>query len=175
MSNHTLLTIGAFLILSTILLGFYELLAATGNQLTDSQDLILGTTVTESYIELAQGLAFDQLTDTSNAAIGNPSALTTIDHLGPDESAENSIGTFNDFDDFNRFQVEKTATGTNKRFTTTFRVYYVNPNNVGLVSTSQTFVKRLDLKTWRSYPPSANGGAVDTVRMSIALGYFHFD
>jgi hypothetical protein len=175
MSNHTLLTIGAFLVLSTILLGFYQLLAATGEQLTDSQDLILGTTVSESYIELAQGLAFDQRTDTSNVAIGNPSALTDIGLLGTDGTGEISIATFNDFDDFNRFSVEQIATGTNKRFTTTFRVYYVNPNDLSSVSTMQTFVKRLDLKTWRSYPPSASGASVDTVRMSCVLGYFHFD
>jgi len=175
MSNHTLLTIGAFIFLSTILVSFYRLMASTGDDVGNAQDMILAATISTSYIELAQGLAFDERTDTTSAAIGNPSALTIAGKLGPDGGGEDSIAAFNDFDDFNGLVVEKTPTGTNKRFKTRFSVSYVDPNNVDAISTTQTFVKRLDLKTWRSYPPADAGIPIDTLRMSIGMGYFHFD
>jgi hypothetical protein len=174
MANHTLLTIGAFILLTSILLGFYQLLGSTGDDITNAQDLILATTIATSYIELAQGLAFDEFTDSTNAAIGNPSAMTPAYMLGP-EAGNDSIPAFNDFDDFNGLVVEKPATGTNKRFTTKFSVSYVNPENVDVPVTYQTFVKRLDLKTWRSVPVPSASERVDTFRVSIGVGYFHFD
>ena len=175
MSNHTLLTIGAFIFLSTILVNFYRLMGSTGDDVGNAQDMILAASISTSYIELAQGLAFDEKTDTSSAAIGDPSKLTSVGDLGPDGSGEDSIAAFNDFDDFDGLVVPKTATGTNKRFATRFTVSYVNPDNVDQISSVRTFMKRLDLKTWRTYPPGENGVPVDTVRMSIGMGYFHFD
>jgi hypothetical protein len=174
MSNHTLLTIGAFILLASILLGFYRLLASTGDDVTNAQDLILATTIATSYLELAQGLAFDEVTDTTHVGLGDPTSLTPVGLLGR-ESGEDSIAVFNDFDDFNGFSVDKTATGTNKRFTTSFIVSYVRPDKVSEISVSRTFMKRLDLKTWRSYPPAESGAQVDTLRLSIGMGYFHFD
>lgn len=174
MAGHTLLTIGAFILITSILLGFYQLLGTTGDDITNSQDLILATTIATSYIELAQGLSFDEFTDTTNAAVGNPSALTPVSLLGP-EAGEDSIEVFNDFDDFNGLLVEKAATGTNKRFKTKFAVMYVSPDDIEVPAASQTFVKRLDLKTWRSFPIPSASEPVDTFRVSIGLGYFHFD
>ncbi len=174
MSNHTLLTIGAFMLLTSVLLGFYQLLGSTGDDISNAQDLILATTIATSYIELAQGLAFDSFTDTTNAAVGNPSSLTPACSLGP-EAGEDSMALFSDFDDFNGLVIEKTASGTNKRFTTAFSVCYVDPNDVDVPVTSQTFMKRIDLKTWRSFPPRSASERLDTLRTSIGLGYFHFD
>jgi len=173
-ANHTILTIGGFIILTTVLTSFYGLLGNTGDDIADAQDMILATTIATSYIEVAQGLAFDDLTDTSNAALHNLSALTEASALGPELAGEDSIHEFNDFDDFNGLVTERTATGTNRRYITEFSVYYVNPNDVGQVTTAKTFVKRLDTKTWRSFPPTA-GTALDTLRLSFVLGYFHFD
>jgi hypothetical protein len=173
-SNHTLLTIGAFIILMTVLQGFYRILWSSSDDVADAQDMILATTIATSYLEVAQGLAFDEVTDTSHVGVGNASLLTPVSSLGKDGSAEDSIAAFNDFDDFNGLMVEKQATGTNKRFTTVFHVYYVDPNNMDKISTTRTFMKRLDLVSWRSYPPHA-GTAMDTLRLSVGMGYFHFD
>jgi hypothetical protein len=174
MSNHTLLTIGAFFLLTNILLGFYNLLGATGGDISGAQDLILATTIATSYIELAQGLAFDEVTDTTSAAIGNPSIMTPAGKLGP-ETGDDSIAVFNDFDDFNGLTIERPATGVNKRFTTKFVVQYVNPDNVDAVSSSRTFMKRIDLKIWRSFPSPSADERLDTLQVSFGLGYFHFD
>ncbi|MGB2960608.1 MAG: hypothetical protein WBG01_01155 [Bacteroidota bacterium] len=174
MSNHTILTIGAFIVLTTILQNFYRLLGNTGDDITDAQDMILATTIATSYLEMAQGLAFDEVTDTSSVALGNTAALTAPYAMGPDEADEDSVHKFDDFDDFHQFSTVRMATGTNRRFATSFSVSYVNPGDVSQASATRTFLKRIDLKTWRSYPPP-EGSPLDTLRLSLVMGYFHFD
>lgn len=173
-TGQTILSIGAFMFLTTILLNFYRVTAETGDSIASGQDGILATTIAASYAEVAQGLAFDEVTDTTNAALANPSALTAPAELGP-EAGEDSVASFNDFDDFNGKVFEKQATGTNRRYRTVFRVTYVAPNNINQKSLVQTFVKRMDLKTWRVSPPATSPTDIDTVRTFLVLGYFHFD
>lgn len=172
-TGQTLFVLGAFALLSTLLVNFYSLLANSNDVVASGQDGILATTLATSYVEIAQGLSFDQVSDTSDLAIGNPNMLTPSLSLGPEDLSEVGIGTFNDFDDFNNYSIEQEASGTNRRFRTTFKVYYVDPTNVNNPTTNRTFVKRMDLKTWRTYPPVS--GKVDTLRTSVVLGYFHFD
>ncbi|MBX2989782.1 MAG: hypothetical protein KF749_01295 [Bacteroidetes bacterium] len=172
-TGQTILTLGAFMLLTTILLNFYSVLAKSSDIVESGQDGILATTLSVSYTEIAQGLAFDDITDTSDAAIGNTNLLTPSAYLGPDNYLETTIDTFNDFDDFNNFSIEREASGTNRRFRTTFKVHYVDPANVNNITTNRTFTKRMDVKTWRTFP--AVSGKVDTLRMSVVLGYFHFD
>lgn len=172
-TGQTLFVLGAFALLSTLLLNFYSLLANSNDVVANGQDGILATTLATSYVEIAQGLAFDNITDTSDLAIGNPNMLTPVVSLGPENPSEVGIGSFNDFDDFNNFSLEQEASGTNRRFKTLFKVYYVEPTNVNVPAASRTFVKRMDLKTWRTYPPLK--GNIDTLRTSVVMGYFHFD
>jgi len=172
MSTHTLLTIGAFMILTSVLLGFYNLLASTGDDVGNAQEMILATTIATSYAELAQGLAFDEVTDTTHVPLTSFSTLTPGGSLGPEKSTEDSIQRFNDFDDFNGYKAEQSAFGTDRRFTTEFTVYYVDPDDIECYSAGPTYVKRLDLITYRSYP---TGGRIDTLRLSVTMGYFHFD
>lgn len=172
-TGQTILTMGAFVLLSTILVSFYSVMANSGDIVAGGQDGILATTLATSYTELAQGLAFDHVTDTSDIALQTPSKLTPANRLGRDDSEEISIETFTDFDDFHNFTIEEEASGTNRRFRTDFTVRYVDPANVNTIVTTPTFVKRLDLKTWRTFPPVT--GKVDTLKLSVVLGYFHFD
>ncbi len=173
-TGQTILSIGAFMFLTTILLNFYRITAETGDSIASGQDGILATTIAASYAEIAQGKAFDEVTDTTNAALANPSALTSPTALGP-EPGEDSLAIFNDFDDFNGKTLDKQATGTNRRYRTLFTVSYVNPDNINQKSSVRTFVKRMDLKTWRISPPASSPSEIDTVRTFLVLGYFHFD
>lgn len=172
-TGQTLLSLGAFMLLSTILLNFYSVMANSGDIITSGQDGILATTLATSYLEVAQGLAFDQITDTSDIAIGNVNQLTLSGNLGPDGADEDSIAEFNDFDDFDDFSIEKEASGTNRRFRTNFKVHYIDPANVDNISATRTFLKRMDVTTWRTFPVVQ--GKTDTLRLSVVLGYFHFD
>lgn len=173
-TGQTILTIGAFMFLTTILLNFYRVAAETGDSIATGQDGILATTIAATYAEVAHGLAFDEVTDTTNAALTNPMALTSPTALGT-EALEDSLSRFNDFDDFNGKTSEKQATGTNRRYRTRFTVYYINPENINQKSLVQTYVKRMDMTTWRTFPPANSPTDIDTVRTFLVLGYFHFD
>ncbi len=171
-AGHTLLTICAMMLLTTILLNFYKLLSYNGDTIAGGQDGILQSTLATSYMELASGLAFDSVSDTSDGAIGVPSKLTAYNYLGPEAGAgEDSVFEFNDFDDFNNFVVEENANGSTRKYKTSFTVRYVSPSNVQTVLSTQSFTKRMDLKTWRTFPP----GQTDTLKLSMVMGYFHFD
>lgn len=173
-SGQTILTIAAFALLSTVLLNFYRLMGYAGADISKSQDGILLTTIAASYIEVAQGLAFDEYSDTCHVPLTNVGHLTSPGDLGR-ETGNDSLEAFNDIDDFNNYTVEKTIAGTSlRRFKTTFTVHYVDSTNVENISYARTFVKRLDMKTWRTFPPSGDDG-VDTLRASFVMGYFHFD
>jgi hypothetical protein len=173
-TGQTMLTIGALILLTNILLNFYGTVASTGDSIASGQDGILATTLTTSYTELAQGCAFDQVTDSSDIAFQNPSAMTL--HMGRDPGEDSlSIYECNDFDDFNDLSLEQTVTGSNRRYRSKFSVYYVDPANLELKSSTQTFVKRMDIKTWRVFPPPTATDIIDTLRTSLIMGYFHFD
>ncbi len=174
-TGQTFFTIGAFMFLCTIMLNFNSTIVQASNGITGGQDGIMATTIATSYLELAQGLAFDEITDSSDVAIENPSVLSSPEHLGPDNGAENTVYTFNDFDDFNGFVVDKEVTGNHRSYRTSFTVHYVDPDDASEISSTRTFVKRMDLKTWRIDPPLGGSSPSDTLRMSLVMGYFHFD
>jgi hypothetical protein len=172
-SGHTLITIFAFVLLTSLLTNFFDVTASVGSSLSSGQDGIFLTTLTTSYIEVAQGKAFDKITDTSHVGLASVNLLTATTALGP-EAGEDSIAEFNDFDDFNGLTIDKDIATTNLRYRTTFAVQYVDPANPEVTSTTRTFVKRMDLKTWRVFPVADSTG-IDTLKASFVLGYFHFD
>jgi hypothetical protein len=105
----------------------------------------------------------------------NPSALTPANALGPETAAEHDINSFDDFDDFNGQTFEREAGATGRKYKTSFSVYYVSPSDVNQRSTTQTFVKRMDLKIWRSFPLLTRSSSLDTLKTSFVLGYFSFN
>ncbi len=174
-TGQTIITIAAFVFLTTILMNFYGLVASTGDDIASGQDGILETTIATSYMQLAQGMSFDQISDSSDIAIHNPAALTPASHLGPDDAYEDSVQNFNDFDDFNGLTLDKQPGGTNRVYRTSFAVHYVDPTDAEVVVYTPTFVKRLDLKTWRIFPKAGVNETLDTLTTSLVMGYFHFD
>jgi len=171
-TGQTLLTIGAFILLTTILQGLYNSLINVGSDISGGQDGILATTIATSYSEIATGLAFDNVTAKSDTVLITLTALTYP--CGP-EAGEDSLINFNDFDDFNGFVDTKAAGGSGRRYTTRFTVSYVDSNNIGTIVNYRTNLKRLDMRTWRTFPGPVSGDIVDTLTTSIVMGYFHFD
>jgi hypothetical protein len=176
-TQQTMITLGAFILLSTVLVAFYRLLAGSGDTIGKAQGGISEITLATTYMELAQGLAFDEASLDSNLTPSEISHLTAPASLGPDnppptgEPVENSIKTFDDIDDFKNYQVvDSTLQGIVGTYITKFDVNYVDPLHIDQISTSRTFVKRLDITVWRVKPPST-----DTLKTSLIMGYFHFD
>lgn len=174
-TGQTFLTIGALVLLSVTLMGFYRLLAHNGERLDMSQAGITSATIATSFMEIASGLAFDAATDTTNEAIWDINWLTEPSMLGHEDTQDDSLQKFDDFDDFNRFKFVRDMPGMLGEFTTVFNVSYVDPTNVAKSVTNRTYVKRLDMKIWRSYPPPPSGEPADTLRMSMIMGYFNFE
>jgi hypothetical protein len=172
---QTLLTIAALVLLSVALLNFNGTVAQTGNSIESAQDGILETTIATSFLELAQGLAFDEVTDSSHVAITDVNDLTSPSLLGPDSSSENTIYTFDDFDDFDGMTLDKDVSGNWHRYRAQFAVHYVQPDNALQISSTATFLKRMDMKIWRIMPPLRSSSCSDTLKMSLVMGYFHFD
>lgn len=176
-TNQTMLTMGAFVVFSLMLLSFYRIMGDTTVTINDAQAGISCLTLATTYTELAQGMAFDEATVDSFVTPSTIITLTPSANLGPDnpppagEATENSLKTFDDIDDLKNFEiVDSSLTGILGKFKTRFDVNYVDPLNVDQISASRTLAKRLDIKVWRISPPST-----DTLKTSIVMGYFHFD
>jgi hypothetical protein len=170
-SGQTILTIGAFILLTSILQSVFISTSAVSADIASGQDGILATTIAVSFSEHANRLAFDTVTDSSNV-ISNASLLTAT--LGR-EAGEDSLYKFDDFDDFNGWTEDRVAGNSGRTYRTTFTVKYANPNQIDQNSGTQTFVKRLDMKTWRIIPPRSADEIIDTLKTSVIMGYFHFD
>ena len=171
-TGQTILTIGAFVLLTTILQGLYNSLSNVGADIASGQDGILATTIATSYCETVNRLAFDQVTDTSDVALTSPLFLTYP--CGP-EAGEDSLANFNDFDDLNGFAENKVAGGSGRTYRTTFKVSYVDELNLASIVANRTYLKRLDMRTWRVLPPPTGDEIIDTLTTSLVMGYFHFD
>lgn len=176
-SGQTFLTIGAFVLLSTILLNFYRVLSSTSTDVNQSEANIAEVALATSYNEFAQGLCFDEASIDSFITTANINSLTAPTSLGvdsppgPGEPNETTMKAFDDFDDFNNYAFDDSALVSSVGiFHSDFKVYYVSALDVNTVSTTRTFVKRMDITIYRKIPPSG-----DTLRTSYILGYFHFD
>jgi hypothetical protein len=175
--SNVMLTLGSFILLSTILVAFYGNLATGETTVSNAQAGINELTYATTYMELANGLSFDEATVDSFVTAASISRLTEPGSLGRENPApspepnEAGFTTFDDIDDLNNFSiVDSSLFGISGVFKTNFTVKYVDPLNLGLVKTTRTFVKRIDMTVVRVYPASK-----DTLRYSTVMGYFHFD
>lgn len=178
--GQTIITLGAFVLMSTVILGMNTSFVENGKSIDEAQHGIMSLSLAASYIELAQGLPFDELT--IGDFVTMTGQLTAVNSLGPEPDtlqAENSVNTFDDIDDFNGYEELVVIGGAEdvpdslrggSHYRLRFSVYYVNPADVNVLSANRTFVKRLDVKVWRAYP---EGG--DTLKSSHIMGYWHFD
>lgn len=174
-TGQVILTIGAFVLLSTILLSFYGLVVDSNKTFDTTQGDITEVALAISYQEIIQGIAFDEVTVDSFLTASQVNNLSSV--LGPDnpppadEYYETNMETFDDVDDFNGYQIDQVNPGgVLGTFRTQFSVCYVDPGNINQVSSGKTFTKRVDMKLWRASPPGQ-----DTLRTSFVVGYFHFD
>jgi hypothetical protein len=111
------------------------------------------------------------VTDTSDVALGAPASLTYPP--GP-EAGETGFDSFNDFDDLNGFVDEKSAGGSSRKYRTSFAVSYVDSSDVSKTVSYRTYLKRLDMRTWRTFPVAGPDEVIDTLKTSTVMGYFHF-
>jgi hypothetical protein len=165
-TGQVMLSIAAFMFLGTVLVNFNHLVLANNEDMSNSHDLIIASTIASTYLEAAQAMNFDE--KSIEDPVYDPMNLTAPNDLGPE--GEYDITQFDDFDDFNGYSVTEQAEGNNGVFRSDFTVTYVDPEDINYKSV-QTFVKRLDIKTWRVDVPATR----DTIRMFTTMAYFKFN
>ncbi|MBX2990017.1 MAG: hypothetical protein KF749_02495 [Bacteroidetes bacterium] len=173
-SFHAMMSIGALVLLTTILMGYNQRTAMSALDITRSKEALAMTALGSSYIEFAQGLAYDRYSDTASVPPGNASLFTSSASLGPDGGNEDTLTSFNDFDDLNGYQLDRTGPDA-RVYRASFNVRYVLPSDVNAYTTGKTFSKRLDIKLWRINPPFNGADEADTVRLHYVMGYFLFE
>lgn len=141
-TGQTLLTIMAMLMLSRLILSVNSNTAQNGAAIDMAAYRITATSLGTSMLEEASGMAFDQATIATNVTSTSQLSAT----LGP-ETGE-VYPNFNDFDDFNGL-VKVDSLQSSAVFTTTAKVEYVTVSGSNVVvSSSQTYNKRLTVKVF---------------------------
>ncbi len=167
-TGQMLLTIGAMILLSTLILRVNNNFAGNTETVYDSKFTILATSVGASIIEEAMGKAFDE--NTVNAPVSKLSDLTNANKLKA-ESGE-SYPNFNDFDDYNGY-TKIDSTMPSAIFDIKCSVVYVDPNNPDVTSNSRTWTKRISVIVYAD--KNSTSLMKDTVRLSSLFSYWVFN
>ena len=161
-TGQMIMTMGAMILLSTIVLRVNTLNLTNESIRDQSQYGVLATSIATSIIEEAQSKAFDAQTDSN--AVTSVLNLTPAGLLGP-ESGE-TYGTFNDIDDFNGY-TRIDSTMPSAVFNISCEVMYIHPSNIKVKYNSQTWHKKINVTISSPFSP-------DTFRTSSIFSYWFF-
>lgn len=170
-TGQMLLTIGAIVLLGTIILTTNRSLSENDEVLLKADFGLEEVSLATSIIEEAQNTAFDQ--NTIDAEVTSLNHLTPAANLGQ----ENEDSTdFDDFDDYNGWHKNGTnKQGLTQEFSLSTGIYYahttvcyVDIGDLNGYSSSRTWSKRLDVSVWNQADPG------DTVKMSTIFSYWYF-
>jgi len=153
-----MLTIGAMMLLSLVLLRVNSGFLSTNTVLMETKFGVLGVSLATSVMEEASGKAFDEHTDSNTVT-----DLNDLSSLGPDGEV---YPNFDDFDDYDGYE-KIVDTMPSAIFRISCKVDYVNTSNPDVVSGSKTWNKKLTVTVTS---PSSQ----DTIRMSTIYSYFYY-
>lgn len=164
-TGQMLLTIGAIVILGGVILSVNKNIDNTGSILLHSNVGIQEVSIATSVMDQAEGLPFDQNTDTTS--VTTTSELTPADALGQENGDSTDLDDFDDFNGLNnKGRLEVDTLGGNIFYVLT-RVCYVNRSDLMGNAGTQTWNKRLDVWVW-------NTQTTDTVKMNTVYSYWPF-
>jgi hypothetical protein len=178
-TGQTMLTIMAMTLLSVITMSYYSSVGQSGRTLSRGNASFAATTVATSFLERVEGCQFDEYSDTIALLLPDSNKFTAPGQLGI-TSAEvdsgqvfGSIDTYDDVDDFKGTSVSYNFGLTGEVYQVYFDVYYVNPwGDAYTKVNAKTFLKRIDVKVWRTFPPSDLSNPIDTVKMSTLRAFY---
>lgn len=160
-TGQMLLSLGALILLSTMVLRFNRSVLTSDEVMYNSKFNVLATSLCTSVIEEAKGKAFDQKTDSASVTL--PDQLSST--LGADYGE--IYPNFNDFDDFNDFvKVDSTLPGTIFYITSKVNYIEIKPTTV-LIVTNKTWHKMITVTVMS---PQMK----DAVTMSSTYSYWYF-
>ena len=163
-TGQMIMTLGAMMLLSVIMLRVNTANLANESIRDDAQYGVLATSIATSIIEEAQSKAFDEKTDTMNVT-----ALTQLSSvLGPETGETES--TFDDFDDYNGF-TKRDSTMPSAIFDISCQVVYVTADNIEGSTSNRTWNKKIIVTITR--PVSADSSEL-ALRTSSIFSYWYF-
>jgi len=165
--GQMMITIGALMLLSIVILRVNTGNLNTHEVLIDSKVQILATSLANSIIEEAFTKEFDEYNVLYPAEL--LSNLTPVSHLGPDGE---SYPNFDDMDDFNGLHIFKNIADADN-YEISSKVEYVNPVNPGSASPIRTWDKKITVKVTCRGMLNRNG-IQDTIKMSSVRSYWYF-
>ncbi len=157
-----MLTIGALILLSTLMLKINTNNLQTDTVRAEAQYGVLATSIITSIMEKAKSLAFDATTDTNSVTSINQ--LTPALGLGPGNGE--SYDTFNDFDDFNGY-TRVDSSMHSAVFDISCEVFYVHKTNLKEKSNTRTWHKKITIKVSSKF-------MADTIKQSTIYSYWYF-
>ena len=161
-TGQTILTMGALILFSTLMITMNASYQTSGDLVVQSELGITASSLAISLIEEATAKAFDKSTDTAIAV--STSTLTQPENLGPENGEV--YPHFNDFDDYNNISltqnVDKIGTYNLKA-----NVVYVDFSSPDYPTTSPTWHKKLSVEV-------TNPDMIDTVKMDYVFSYWYF-
>ncbi|MBU2507022.1 MAG: hypothetical protein KJ799_09895 [Bacteroidetes bacterium] len=160
MGNQQMLVIGGLLILSYLMLTFYNVRNDQTSFSLFTENVITGTSVGQSLIDEIQTKSFDEKTISS--AVTSADSLTSVNSIGPD-AGETNKSKFDDVDDYNglKYSVSTNRIGT---FSLSSQVYYVQNLNPNTKINQRSFAKRVDVSV-------TNPLFEDTLKFSTVISY----
>ncbi len=161
-TGQMMLTIGALILLSTLMLKINTTNLQTDSVRAEAQYGVLATSIITSIMEKAKSLAFDAETDTNS--VTSLTQLTPALNLGP--TVGETYDTFNDFDDFNGYSwVDSTMPSA--VFDIACEVFYVHSVNLKEKSNTRTWHKRIDIHVSSAFMQ-------DSITQSTIYSYWYF-
>ena len=165
-TGQLLLSLGAIMLLSLVVLRQNGDYLGTGDSLLESKLGIMAVSEAASTMEQVSRLAFDEHSKDSTFT-GLLSDLTPPGALGPD-AGEDSVQKFNDIDDYNGYtRFDQTDVGD---FQIRCRVAYIDPSSPDVDYTAgPTWHKKVTVTVFGPQP-----ALKDSIQYSTILSYWSF-
>ncbi len=161
--GQSLLTLAALMILTMTASKINFTILQTQDVMQNSKFGLAAISLATSVIEEASKEAFDE--ESIDSMLITPSGLTASTALGP-EAGETNKNLFDDFDDWNNFQILDT-TLMSAHYRLKCNVNYVNPGTPDVTTTSKTFHKRLTVQV-------SSISMKDTIKVNTIYSYWKF-
>ena len=160
MSGQTLLTIGGIVLLSFVILIFYESEGNTTQMTIFNEAMITSTGMGQTIIEELALKEFDE--NTIGKIVASADSLTLANELGP-ETGEITLDLFDDMDDFNNYSRTDSLSRLGN-FNIKVDVNYVLYEEPDSVVNVRTFYKQARVSVTNMY-------LVDTLTLSYTASY----
>ena len=176
-TGQSLLSIGAFLLLTLTVLRVNNGILYTDSVMNDSKYAIMANSIATSIIEKAnrvrpdgQSMHFDEKTILNQL---NDSTQLTPYNLLNHENGELTEDQYDDFDDYNGYTQEDVHYGS-VTFYSKCEVCYVMPNNPDVKLNKTSWHKKISVAvTWRQNDQPI-GFVTDTIKQSTIFSYWWY-